>query len=111
MAGVRRRPELGRCYISGPITGHDLQRVKERFAAAAEVLAQRGYVPVNPLDNGVPVHAPWEEHMAADITTLMRCRAIYMLGDWQESHGARLEHAIAKRSDLHIIYENGEKDD
>lgn len=103
--------ELGRCYISGPITGKDITVVRERFARVADNLSRRGYLPVNPLENGLPTHAPWEEHMAADITTLMRCRAIYMLGDWQTSHGARLEHAIAKRCDLHIIYENGEKDD
>lgn len=73
--------------------------MRARFARVADSLSRRGYL---------PAHSPWEEHMAEDITTLMRCRAIYMLGDWQTSHGARLEHAIAKKCDLQIIYENGD---
>lgn len=101
--------KLGRCYISGPISGRDIDVVHARFARVADSLSRRGYLPVNPLDNGLPAHAPWEEHMAEDIVTLMRCRAIYMLGDWQASHGARLEHAIAKRCELQIIYDNGDE--
>lgn len=100
--------DLGRCYISGPVTGRDIELVRARFARVADSLERRGYMAVNPLDNGLPEHAPWEQHMAEDITTLMRCRSIYMLSDWQQSHGARLEHAIAKRCNLQIIYEDGE---
>lgn len=100
--------DLGRCYISGPVTGRDIELVRARFERVADSLARRGYIAVNPLDNGLPERAPWEEHMAEDITNLLRCRAIYMLSDWRESHGARLEHAIAKRCGLHIIYEDGE---
>lgn len=101
--------ELGRCYISGPVSGRDINVVRARFERVADSLQRRGYLPVNPLDNGLPEHAPWEAHMAEDIVTLFRCRAIYMLGDWQTSHGARLEHAIAQRCDLQIIYEKGDK--
>lgn len=102
---------LGRCYISGPVSGRDINIVRARFERVADSLSRRGYLPINPLENGLPEHSPWEEHMAEDNTTLMRCNAVYMLGDWQTSHGARLEHAIAKRCGLHIVYEKGNSND
>lgn len=107
MGMYKRKPELGRCYISGPISGRDINDVSARFERVADSLARRGYLPVNPLNNGLPEKAAWEEHLATDIVTLMRCHAIYMMSDWQSSHGARLEHAIAKLCDIRIIYEEG----
>ena len=96
---------LGRCYISGPISGRNINDVSARFERVADSLARRGYLPVNPLNNGLPDGAAWEEHLAADIVTLIRCHAVYMMSDWQQSHGARLEHALAIRCGIHIIYE------
>lgn len=99
--------QLGRCYISGPITGKDYEQTAQRFAACAASLTRRGYQPVNPMMNELPATATWEAHLAADIMLLMRCHAIYMQTGWHESHGARLEHELAKRLGLQIIYEEG----
>ena len=99
---------LGRIYISGPISGLKFSVVERGFADAAADFDARGWLPVNPLRNGLPMTAAWEQHLAADIIELIKCRAIYMLRGWKDSHGARLEHAIAKKCDLQIIYENGD---
>lgn len=43
--------------------------------------------------------------MRVCITHLMECDAIYMLKDWKQSRGARLEHFIALKLGMRIIKE------
>nr|DAI09077.1 MAG TPA: protein of unknown function (DUF1937) [Caudoviricetes sp.] len=43
--------------------------------------------------------------MAKDIIALLQCEGIYMLAGWEESQGARLEHALAKEGGLVVFYE------
>lgn len=92
-------------YISGKISGTDLTETRARFAAAAKVMKRLGYEPVNPLENGLTEHDNWEAHIIKDIATLLQCKAIYMLQDWQESKGARIEHYIATEIGIPITYE------
>ena len=92
-------------YISGKISGTDLTETRERFAAVAKAMKRLGYEPVNPLDNGLSEHDTWEAHIVKDIATLLQCKAIYMLQDWQESKGARIEYYIATEIGMPIMYE------
>lgn len=92
-------------YISGKISGTDLTETRARFAAAAKVMKRLGYEPVNPLENGLTEHDNWEAHIIKDIATLLQCKAIYMLQDWQESKGARIEYYIATEIGIPIMYE------
>lgn len=92
-----------RCYISGAISGHDPEQVKQLFAKAEEYLKAKGYHPINPLNNGLEWDAPREQHMRADITVLLCCHAIFMLPAWQASRGAKLEKAIAEQIGLEIL--------
>lgn len=90
-------------YISGPISGRPYEEVKREFSNAYEMLCERGYKPVNPLNNGVAVNAPWEVHMAADIDLLAGCGKIYLLPGWERSQGAKLEVALAKRWGIEVV--------
>lgn len=92
-------------YISGKISGTDLTETRARFAAVAKAMKRLGYEPVNPLDNGLSEQDTWEAHIVKDIATLLQCKAIYMLQDWQESKGARIEHYIATEIGIPITYE------
>ena len=92
-------------YISGKISSTDLKETRKCFAAAAKVMKRLGYDPVNPLDNGLSEQDTWEAHIIKDIATLLQCKAIYMLQDWQESKGARIEHYIATEIGIPITYE------
>ena len=92
-------------YISGKITGTDLTETRKRFAAVAEATKRLGYEPVNPLENGLSEHDSWEAHMLKDIAELLQCKASYMLQGWQESKGARIEHYIATKIRMSIMYE------
>ena len=56
-------------------------------------------------NNGLSETAPWEAHIAKDIANLLQCEGIYMLQGWEESQGARIEHAMAKDAKLIVFYE------
>ena len=92
-------------YISGKITGTDLTETRKRFAAVAKATKRLGYEPVNPLENGLSEHNSWEVHMLKNIADLLQCKAIYMLQGWQESKGACIEHYIATKIGMPIMYE------
>ena len=92
-------------YISGKISGTDITETRKRFAAAAKAMKRLGYEPVNPLDNELSEHDNWEAHIVKDIATLLQCKAIYMLQDWQDSKGARIEYYIATQIGIPIMYE------
>ena len=79
-------------YISGRITG--LPNAKELFNEAELRLKAQGYKVVNPCNNGVNSDS-WTAHMKADIKLLMDCDAIYLLSNWKQSEGARIERFIA----------------
>lgn len=74
------------------------------FRAAETKLRQQGFEPVNPVNNGLPAEAPWQQHMRADIALLVTCEAIVMLPGWRQSRGACLEHHIAKRLGMDVIH-------
>lgn len=88
-------------YISGPMTGlPDFNR--QAFINKGAELALLGHDVVNPIANGQPLDASWEDHMRADIRLLMDCNAIHMLPGWANSKGARLEWWIARELGMAI---------
>lgn len=69
-------------YISGKISDLPMEEVRAKFAQAEQQIMAFGHTPVNPLNNGQPTDASWEEQMLASIKMLFECDAIYMLHDW-----------------------------
>lgn len=94
---------MKKVYISGAIAGHDLAERKAAFKAAERKLAEMGFAPVNPFDNGVPDGAHWRVHMRADIALLVQCDLIYMLRGWELSKGAKLEHDVATSCGIKVL--------
>jgi hypothetical protein len=95
-------------YIAGPITG--ISDFKARFEQAKVEVAQLGYEPVSPcdiakdfLDDGRP--EVWLACMKLDIPALLNCHGIYLLRNWENSRGARLEKLIADGLDMIILYQ------
>ena len=93
-------------YISGKITGLPLSEARQRFEDAAVFLAEIGFDPVNPLNNGLESSAMWKEHMVADIRLLLDCDAIFMMDNWIESRGASIEYDIANRLNMDVWFES-----
>lgn len=94
-------------YIAGKITGLVYEDALRAFAEAAAEVERCGHVPVNPmavngLDGDGQPHA-WAEYMKRDIPHLLACDAIYLLPNWKDSKGARLEKHIAEELGMMIV--------
>lgn len=93
-------------YISGKITGLEFLEAKYLFDSAAMLIIAGGNNPVNPVDIK-PLFGIYKYcfHMIADVWALMFCDAIYMLKNWNDSRGAKIEHWVANFLSIEIIYE------
>lgn len=90
-------------YISGKISGLPISEVISKFQRACAKVKRFGLEPKNPLDNGLPWDAAWEDQMGKDISILLRCDAIYLLPDYLESDGAKIELAVARQRQMPIF--------
>ena len=92
-------------YISGQITGIEKQAF-DLFMVAENKLSLHGYTVINPMTLGHQHDKSWANYMKEDIRALLQCDCIYMLDNWKKSKGAKLEHEIAQKLGLEIIYED-----
>jgi hypothetical protein len=122
-----------RIYISGAVSDIDYTEAQARFSAAQAMLEARGgYEVVNPLNvvkwsvksiekgfigeevlhvehkesgrrRAVQPEEFWRECMDLCLHELLRCDAIYMLNNWRQSRGARVELAVAVELGLEIL--------
>lgn len=89
-----------RIYISGPMTGIEDNNFAA-FLAAGDLFRKDGWAIENPAEHPINSEsATYAEYMRADIRMLLRCSAIALLENWEESLGATLEVAIAKTLEL-----------
>lgn len=103
----RKQAVAPRIYISGRISGLTPEEVRVKFNRAHEQLVQTcpGWHVVNPLTLHQAEEQEWIDYMATDIAELLKCEAIYMLPDWAQSRGARLEYTIARELGIIVIFE------
>lgn len=97
--------EKPRIYISGPISGHDLEERRKVFETACAVLESLGYEPVNPMKNGLPADATTHQHMKRDFELLLTCDAIFMMRRWLHSKGCKVEFDMATAIGLPVYFE------
>lgn len=92
-------------YISGKITGD--KHYKRKFAKAERKLKRAGYDVINPARIGacLPKNTSWSEYMTISAVELRLAETIYMLSDWTDSMGARIEHELAEKYNMNILYE------
>lgn len=95
-------------YIAGKITGLVYEEALAMFARAEMRLAELGHEPVNPmrhngLDGDGQEHS-WAEYMKRDIPLLLGCDAIYLLANWRDSRGARLEQKLAEDLGMTAVF-------
>lgn len=96
----------GKIYIAGKISGLPIERAMENFSIIAFALAWEGYEPVNPFEVVNNPDAEWSHAMKLGIKALMDCNAIFMMENWKDSLGARIEHNLAMALGIQIIYED-----
>ncbi|MDO4728392.1 MAG: DUF4406 domain-containing protein [Bacteroidota bacterium] len=93
-------------YISGKISGLDIEQAQKNFDNAEQLISAIGLTPVNPLKNGLTLPHSWEQHLLKDIENLMDCDGILMLENWLDSKGARIENNIANEMGKVVLYES-----
>lgn len=91
-------------YISGRISGEQVEACKKKFEDACQKARDAGYDPVSPWQNGLPDSAPWEEHMKADIRMLTECDEVWALPDYHLSRGANIEVKLAYNLGMVVKY-------
>jgi hypothetical protein len=94
-----------RIYISGKITGMDEKEAFRIFEDAEKKMKELGYNVINPMKLPHKHDKSWISYMEDDIEALMKCDSIFMLPNWRESNGARIEHQIALCKKMIILYE------
>lgn len=90
-------------YIAGKVTGEPKHSCALKFAMAKKELEKRGFEVVNPIEVVGDFNADWETAMQKCIKALMDCEGIYMLPDWQDSTGAKLEYNLAETVGIKIV--------
>jgi hypothetical protein len=102
-----------RIYISGPISGYNLDERREAFKKVQTMLEADGWTVFNPMENGLPADAETHQHMHRDLAVLtteeIPFRAIYMMERWAHSAGCKLEFDVATAIGLDVVFEEGNK--
>jgi len=99
---------MNRIYISGKITGLDIDYASMLFENASRYLKEKYNCEViNPMKE-IPYKKgkTWEQYMIDDINLLFGCDSIFMLDNWEDSKGARVECSIAKELSKTILFQS-----
>lgn len=95
-------------YISGPISGHDIEERRAAFAAVESMLREEGLEVVNPLNVAFPEDCTHEQYMRVDIALLIGCDYIYLMEGWMESYGCVAEMHVAKSAGIKVLHNEEE---
>lgn len=94
-----------KCYISLPISGRDMKRVRIDIKMMEHELRSIGYEPYAPVNDDTDITASYSEHMGRDIAVLIECDAVVFLRGWEQSKGCMLEFAAAKIYGKEIMFD------
>ena len=104
-----------RIYISIPISGHDLEEVKEKARGIRKCLLLdefdwgKGWNStdvITPFDVCSEPDKPYSYYMGKDIEALLECDAIYLCEGWQKSKGCMAEFEVARIYGKEIMFES-----
>ena len=90
-------------YTAGKVTGLPYGEVALKFKNVQTYLEMQGYHVINPT-NLCSADMDWQLAMRLCIRALTTADAVYMLPCWQNSTGAKLEHELATKLGIEIIY-------
>ncbi len=93
---------MKKAYISGKITGIENQ-AEGLFNEAEQEVRDLGFEPVNPMKLNHEHDQSWEAYMKEDIKALCDCDVIYMLNNYKDSLGARVELNLANNLKIKVI--------
>ena len=108
-------------YISGKI-GEEVisEAIRQKFAKAEEMLKAKGYKVFNPTTSGLGKVADekvleaerrgekttwYQEILKLDLDALSSCDGIYLLNDYKQSDGARIEYDFALANKKKFLFQ------
>lgn len=93
-------------YIAGKITGLDYETAYDLFEVAENVIFKYGHVPLNPMTlvDQSEGREYFEYLLEAVKIMLFESEAVYMLPNWRQSDGAKVEHFMAEVFKRPIFY-------
>lgn len=100
---MENKQKILRAYLSGPISGYDMNERSKAFSEVEELIREPGIEVVNPLNNGLPDDAEWSDHMLRDLEMLIDCDMIVLLPGWQHSRGSLTEVRFARKMGLLVL--------
>lgn len=92
-------------YIAGKISGLNRSNVIQKFEAAQKSLSKKGHQVFIPCVLPAYEEVSHEDYLHICYAIIDVCDAVYMLSDWQQSKGARLEYEYAIENNKQIIFQ------
>ena len=98
-------------YLSLPITGLDIKKVREKADLIKAKLSREGHDVVSPFDVHAGNKPTYEDYICYDLRAMLDCDAILFCEGWEKSCGCNIEHDVAMRfkahgkKDFKIMYE------
>jgi hypothetical protein len=98
-------------YISGAITdkatGGVLPGYMEKFAEAAKVITEAGFIAVSPTTLPHNHDKSWGAYMREDLKAMLECDVVYGMPCHKDSRGAKIELNLAQELGLFTIIDKG----
>ena len=94
-------------FISGKVSGLSFCYAYQKFKNAEFILCNEieEYKVINPISICKSSYPWWLCMVICLYNLIFKADYIYMLNNWQDSRGARIEHAVARLTRKGIIYE------
>lgn len=98
-------------YISLPISGLDISKVREKADLIKAKLSREGYDVVNPFEVFAGKDPTYDDYICQDLRKMLDCDAIYFCHGWHLSCGCCIEHGVAltykqfEKKEFKIMYE------
>lgn len=92
---------ISKIYIAGKING--LKDYKQKFKEAEDKLLSKGHICMNPAK--LPAGFPYEAYIPICTAMIDQCDAVYMLDNWSNSKGAKVELEYAKITGKKVFYQ------
>ena len=89
-------------YIAGKVSGME-NEAKLAFKIAEKELNLQGNDVINPMELEHDHDKTWQSYMRECISAMMKADALYLLPNWRESKGARIEVQLAHNLGIKIL--------
>lgn len=82
-------------YVSLPISGQDMERVKKDCKKAVEVITRKGHTAVTPFDDVADNNITYPERIGKNTTNLIKCDAVLFIDRWKNTRECRQDDWVA----------------